>query len=175
METAMLTRTLLSKSNLVLTFKRCSDITAYESTTFFNRFCIPTDTKLFSKVSTLFSKVSIETFLESLSETKNIILASVLIAFVLSFIFSYLLEKCAAVVVTISLVGFYIASGYLGFICFKSYKDLEGKEDHSDVKKYKFYKAVFFILCAFALVVTCMICCLWSRLVLAVKIIGVNF
>lgn len=146
----------------------------YKTTTFFNRFCIPVDSKSFAKVTTLFSRFSIETFLESLRESSNIILSSVLIACVLSFIFSFLLEKCAAVVVMFSLVGFYAATGYLGYFSYKKYKSYEGKDTHADQKNYKFFKGVFFILCAFAAIISCMVCCLWSRLVLAVKIIGVR-
>lgn len=148
---------------------------AYTTSNIFNRFCIPTDPKLFSKIVSKFSTISIETFLESLTQTKYVVLGSVLMAFILSFIFSYLLEKCAGVVVTISLIGFYVLSGYLGYITFNGYRSYQDKTDHIDQKKYKFLKGVFFFICAFVLVITCMICCLWSRLVLAVKIIGVSF
>lgn len=147
---------------------------AYKTHTFFNRFCIPKDTALFSKVAEKFSMISIETILESFVATKNVIGMSILIAFIIAFLFSFLLEKCTSVIVTISILGFYGATAYLAFLTHKGYMQFEGSDSHEDQKKYKLLKAVFFFILVFLAISVCAICCLWSKIFLAVKIIAVS-
>lgn len=146
---------------------------AYKTYTFFDRFCLPKDSSLFSQIAQKFSIVSLETILESLIATKDVIGISILIAFIISFIFSFLLEKCTSVIVTISIAGFYVASGYLAFLTHKGYKGFEGSDSHEDQKKYKLLKAVFFFICVLMAISVCAMCCLWSKILLAVKIIAV--
>lgn len=147
-------------------------MTSYTSTNVFGRFCVPTVASDFKLISQVFSKYSVESYIESLTETKNYIFASIGIALVISFLFSWFLEKCAGVVVTISIVGFYAGAGYLAFIAWKGMGDNKDSKDEFQKSKFKLYKGLFGTMIIIMSILSCMICCFWSRLVLATKIIS---
>jgi len=149
-------------------------LTSYTAHSVFERFCVPAKATDFALISKVFSKYSIENHIESISASKYLILISVGIALLISFVFSYLLEKCAGVVVTLALVGFYAAAGYLSYISWKGMNENKdfGENDALKRSKYKLYRGLLGFLAISIAILSCMICCFWSRLILAVKVIS---
>jgi len=123
-------------------------------------------------MSAVFSKFSVESYIESVTQTKNLIFASIGIAIVISFIFSFFLEKCAGVVVAVSLIGFYAGAGYLSYISWNGMKTNKAQETEIQKSKYKLFKGLLGFLVTSMALLGCMICCYWSRLVLATKVIS---
>lgn len=86
-------------------------------------FCLPSVQSNLKKVANAFKQTGrIESIYQSLKTTKNLIWASIAFSFIFSYFFSWLLEKCAGVVVTVSIIGFYLGAGYMGYISFTNYK-----------------------------------------------------
>ena len=128
--------------------------------------------KDFKIASLVFSKFSIEKHIETVADAQNAILASIAIAVIISFLFSWFLEKCASVIVTLALISFYAGAGYLSFVSWKGMQANKNSDDKIKQSKFKLYKSLLTFLVAAMSVMACMICCFWSRLVLAVKIIS---
>jgi hypothetical protein len=84
----------------------------------FNRFCIPQEANLINKLGETFSGMNMESILEGIANAKWMIFFSILIAFVSSFLFSFFLETCAGIVITITIAGFYAGLGFLTYICY---------------------------------------------------------
>jgi len=74
------------------------------------------------KISNAFHQTGMESVYESISTTQKLIWFSIFFSFALAFLFSWLLEKCPGFIVGVSLVGFYLGSGFLAYLTFKKYK-----------------------------------------------------
>jgi len=85
------------------------------------------------------------------------------------------LEHCPGVVVGVSLIGFYVGAGYMGYLSFKNFKAISADEEDPILKgKRRFFQIAMFTILSTLAIVSCLICCFWSELVLATKIIGVR-
>jgi hypothetical protein len=159
----------------------CTDLKTYNTYSVAN-FCVPNAEENLKKIADAFKQTTvIETAFSSLKTTSNLIWGSVIFSIIFSFFFSWLLEKCAGVVVAVSIIGFYAGAIYTSFVCytnFKSNQELVNKDPDAvnfmAKNKMRFYQVSLFSISAVLSVVTCMICCLWSKLVLATKVIGVS-
>ena len=164
-----------------MTFYSCSELTSlsYPTITMFDRFCVPSESALVQKISSLFSGFNIEDMLESAVEAKWIILLSVLTSFVVAFIFSFLLEYCATLIVFLTVTGFYAGLGFI--ICFSWAKQAQqdailakDANNQEAIKSKKFWRLIFWVAITLVFVTTCVVCCMISRIVLAIKVIQVS-
>lgn len=151
----------------------------YPSYTMFERFCIPTSGELLDKISERFSGWSIETFFENIGTTKKLIIASVLFSFIAAYIFSFFLEYCAAVIVFMTLIGFYAGMSFLTFFLWKTWrvhKEAFEKNEKDDVAKRNasLFKLFFYSSVGFICVTLCMLLCFFNRLIMAVMVIKVK-
>ena len=145
----------------------------------FDRFCIPTQSTLLTKISEKFSGLQIETFIESIGNTKKLILYSVAFAFVYAYLFSFFLEYCAALVVLITMIGFYVGMAFLTYLTrvkYNHYKAIVEKnlQDAESRKKMKFFNVLFWVCVGLITVTLCFVLCFWNRIVLAIKVIKVS-
>ena len=141
---------------------------------------MPTNFELFDRVIETFTGLSVESFIDSIELSLKYILYAVLIAFVFSFLMTFFLEKCTGVLVTIAILGFFTAAGFLCYICWGKYNELEAAIPTSDDKEKaeraaKIMKIVAYSLTAITACLVCLTCCLLSRIFLACKIISVYF
>lgn len=107
------------------------------------------------------------------------ILLSILLAFLSSFIFSFLLETCAGIIITITMIAFYLGLGFLTYVTYtkkKYHQDIFDKNNTETVseKLAKFFKICFYICVTTLSITLCFLLCFFTRIVLAVKIIKVN-
>lgn len=139
-------------------------------------FCLPSLGDSLKKITDAFGQSSnIEASLESVRQTSNLIWGSVIFTFLLAYFFSWLLEHCPGVVVVISLVGFYGGAGYMAYLSYTNYKKISADEEDTILKgKRRFFQIALFTISGTLLITTCVICCFWSQLMLATKIIGVS-
>jgi len=84
----------------------------------FNRFCVPQDATLINKLGETFSGVNMELILEGIGNAKWMILSSILLAFIFSYVFSFFLETCAGIVITITVIGFYMGVALVSYVCY---------------------------------------------------------
>ena len=123
---------------------------------------------------------NIEQILESVSKAKYVILGSVLLAFLSAFIFSFFLENCAGIVITITMIGFYCGLVYLIYITYTKEKEYKAKfeadgSDSMSGRLAKFFKISFWICVSVFAITSCFLLCLFSRILLAIKIIKVSW
>jgi hypothetical protein len=134
---------------------------------------------MINKLNEKFSGVDMETILEGIGNAKAMIFSSILLAFVSSFLFSFFLETCAGVVVTITMAGFYAGLGFLTYICWSKethHMSIYNKDNTETValKLAKFFKLSFWICVTILAISLCLLMCFFSRIVLAVKVIKVS-
>ena len=120
-----------------------------------------------------------ESILEGIGNAKWLILASVLMAFIASYLFSFFLETCAGIVIAITMIGFYAGLAFLCFISYKKkaeHKAIYDKDNSESIalKLSKFFNLVFWITLSILILSTCLLLCFFSRIVLAVKVIKVS-
>lgn len=145
----------------------------------FERFCIPQDATLINKLGETFSGLNMESILEGIGNAKWMIFSSILLAFISSFLFSFFLETCAGVVITITIIGFYAGLGFLTFVCWtkKGYHQAIYDKDNTEsvaLKLAKFFKISFYICASLLTVSLCLLVCFLSRIVIAIKVIKVR-
>lgn len=151
----------------------------YDTFTMFERFCVPQDVTLINKLGETFSGVNIESILEGIANAKSLIFFSIILAFISSFLFSFLLETCAGIIITITVVAFYAGLGFLTYVSYvkKNYHLAIYEKDNTQSvaeKLHKFFKVTFWILVTILSISICVMVCLFSRVVLAVKVIKVS-
>lgn len=152
----------------------CKSLSAYPSTTFFSTFCAPVSTDLLAKVASMFSGFNIQTFFQSLYSNRFIFLASVGAAFLLSYLFSYLLDWCTWLIVIISIVGVFAMGIFLSVVSWQRYTKLKNEpmdDDNRDnlegnANIYKWTSIILWIVLTLLLLV---ICCLFDRIKLATE------
>lgn len=145
----------------------------------FSRFCMPQDASLVNKLNEKFSGIDMETILEGIGNAKWMIFGSILLAFISSYLFSFFLETCAGIVITITIAGFYAGLAFLTYICWNKeshYRSIYDKDNTESValKLAKFFKATFWICLTILCLSLCLLLCFFSRIVLAVKVIKVS-
>lgn len=107
-------------------------------------------------------------------------MGSVLLAFLSAFLFSFFLENCAGIVITITMIGFYAGLIYLILTTNSKHKEYKAKfeADNSDTmseRLAKFFKICYWICVVVISITSCFLLCLFSRILLAIKIIKVQF
>ena len=154
----------------------CSDLKAYDTLTFLGGFCIPVQPDLLSTVASTFSGLNIESVTESIIANRYIFLICLGFAFAVSYLFSVLLEHCAWVIVTVSIVGLLVGGTFISIMSWIRYKNLATEAETSPNKEEmmsnaNFYKWVSIVLWATLTIFLLVLICLFGRLVLAVNVI----
>lgn len=158
--------------------KDCSDITSYSSFEFFNGFCIPTEKAVLDAVSSLFSGFNAESIAESVYLNRKIILACFVMAFALSYFFSFFLEHCTWLIVLLSLVGIFALGLFLSMLCWKKHNTLlsevgqsatEGDDNTKSIAGFYKWSAIglWILLSMFAIGLVC----LCGKIKIAIKVI----
>lgn len=156
----------------------CGDLVSYDSFKFLGGFCLPAQDEFLQQIGSLFSGFNLESIADSIWVNRYIILSFIGVAFLLSYFFTLFLQYCTWLVVAISIIGIYVVGGFLSILCWRKYKSILEQKATSDPqsqdnlnKSANVYKwaaiGMWIILTLFTLI----ICCLFSRIVLAVNVI----
>lgn len=158
----------------------CSQLKRYPTRHLWNRYCMPeaskTSTRLI-RATKSFTRSSFQNMTESIYEAKFYVLISIGISFGLCFLYSFLLEYCTYIVVFTSVVAFYAGSLYLSYLTFRKNLQLkkEAREDDDENTKEEsagnFYKWMSFLIWIILIIMSLIICCFFTRINLAIKII----
>ena len=156
----------------------CNSIKPYDTFVFIGHFCIPTDKATLRSISSLFSGFSMETVAQSVYINRNILLASVLIAFMVSYFFSFFLQHCTWLVVILSIFGIFSLGIFLSIMSWKKYRSIledVGKSasegDNNTRSSANFYKWISIGLWTTLSLSLCAIVCLFGKIKVAVKVI----
>lgn len=109
------------------------------------------------------------------------ILASIAIAFFISYIYSWFMEKCTGVLVTAVIAGFFAILVFLTISCKQNWNenkvtlentDPSDKDQYEKIEKMvKLFTILYYSLLVISILFACTICCLIPRILLAIKII----
>ena len=148
----------------------CSNLNVYKSFGFINRICIPLKIQ---DTDTIKSNMNISYSQEVVEDIKDAWVVFIIILFIsvlVSFIYFYLLQCCAGVMVVLMIiVGLGCFIGF-GVFCWLRYRQLLAETEFNEeiANNYKVTAIVMWVLAGvFAL----LICCLWKRIKLAIQMI----
>jgi len=111
-----------------------------------------------------------EEWFNDVVEAKWVILSSVLIAFVLSFLYLWMLEQFVLPLIIICIGLFTLGMGALSVFCYLEYRDLQTDDNPANDDE-RFYLYASITVGIFMLLFLCLICCIWDRITLASQII----
>jgi len=147
----------------------CSKVISYK-TTAVTEFCIPDVSDYMKGFNEKLKDLGSETLVQDISNSWMLFLICLGAAFLISALYCLLLEYCAGLIITILIVALLGGLITLGFLLKAEHDGIQsGERPGSDNKD--FYKWGYIISWVLAGVLTCLVCCMWSRIVLAVKII----
>lgn len=154
--------------------KNCKELSAYPTKTFFNGFCAPVKQDLLATVASMFTGFNLQSIFQSLYSNKFIFLASVFVAFLLSYIFSCLLDWFTWLIVIISIVGVFAMGIFLSVLSWNRYSKLknepmtdENKDNlETNASVYKWIAITLWITLTILLLI---IACLFDRIKLATE------
>lgn len=156
--------------------KDCKDLTAYETTVFFKGFCGPMNKDLLAKVASMFSGFNLQSIFTSLYSNRMVFLATIGVAFLISYLFTKLLDWFTWLIVLISIVGTFAVGIYLSILSWSRYQKLKN-EPMTDENKdnlegnagvYKWIAIILWIVLTLLLLV---LLCLFDRIKLATECI----
>lgn len=147
----------------------CNDAYTYETYTFIDRFCIPYSSSAVTEIKSKLQGMEVENFANDIKKSWLVFLICLATAFIVSAVYCYLLEYCAGVVVTVLILGLLGALTFLGFLFNSKYKDIINDDDPANDSDFYYWCS---IACwVLAGVLSLLVCCMWSRIMLAIKII----
>lgn len=156
--------------------KSCSDLQVFTTFKFLDGFCIPIKPELLTKFASMFSGMNFQSVFQSFYANRFVFLATVGVAFILSYLFSFLLDCCTWIIVIISIVGVFGLGIFISIASWNRYQSLKNEPKEDDAKDkllenanfYKWVSISLWILLSFLLL---MLCCLFDRIVLATHVI----
>lgn len=156
--------------------KDCKDLTAYETGTAFKSFCVPNKQELLSKVASMFAGFNIQSIFTSLYINRFVFLACIGVAFLISYLFTYLLDWFTWLIVLISIVGTFAIGIYLSILSWKRYQKLKnepmGDENKDNLEgNASIYKWIAISLWIILTLLLLMLMCLFDRVKLATECI----
>lgn len=157
----------------------------YPTSSFLSRYCLPSavlDSGVFGDAtSQVMNNDRVQEWMSDLRTTWGIILATVGIAFVLGFVYMYFLKFCAGIMIWVSIIGIFAVCCVFGALYYTgadSTSDLanayssSSDDDTSSVDDSSTsQKALGIFLWAIAAIILIMVCCLYTRIKLAIAII----
>lgn len=158
------------------TVKQCSDLSFYKTTIIFDAFCFPNSKDELAKVASMFSGFNLQSFFQSFSASRYIFIAAIGVAFLLSYLFCYLLDWCTWVIVIVSIVGVFALGIYISILSWLRYAKLRDEpktEDSKDnlIENANIYKWIAITLWVVLSLLFMTLCCLFDRIILATHII----
>lgn len=150
--------------------KNCDNINKYASFGFINRICIP---KKLTDTDNVKANMNISYSREVVEDIKDawiVFLIMLFISIAVSFVYFYLLQCCAGVMVVLMIVIGLASFVGFGVFCWVRYKQImeESQFNEEIARNYKITAIVFWVLAG---VFTFLICCLYKRIKLAIKMI----
>ena len=147
----------------------CSQVKAYACSNIVE-FCIPSAKDFIQGFNEKLKGIGSETAVEDISNSWDLFLICLVCAFVISAIYCYMLEYCAGLIITTLILTLFGGLIFLGFLLRKEYRQLDASERPSTDNKQVYYYG--HILCwVLAGVLAVAVCCMFSRISLAIKII----
>lgn len=148
----------------------CKQLTIRESYSFAKRFCWPKNSKMEQSTREKFASLGKQEAYGDIVDSWQVFLICAGVAFIISLVYLFILEKCALVLISTVILLFMAGLTFLAYYFHKKYTDLQTDNDpHNDDQKTFLYLAigvasieVIFVMC---------FCCLWSRIKLAARII----
>ena len=152
----------------------CKDLTPYSTSVFFNNFCAPVKEEFLAKVASMFSGFNIQTIFQSLYMNRYVFLMSMGTAFLLSYIFSYLLDLCTWLIVILSIGGVFALGVILSILSWRRYLKLKGETMDDDNRdnlegNASVYKWIAIGLWCVLTLLLLIIFCLFDRIKLATE------
>ena len=148
----------------------CNKLRLQASHSFGKRFCWPSNNILTNTAKTQFKALGKEEIFGDIVDAWPVYLVSILVGFVVSLLFLWLLEQCALFIVTTVIILFIAGLTVLGWLFYQNYNDLlKDDNPHNDNDTTYLYLsyAVWGVMALFVI----MFCCLWTRIKLAARII----
>lgn len=155
----------------------CSDLYTYDTFKLLDRYCLPTKKDSLELVGAYFSGINFESALEAIYVNRYVLLGSLLFAFMLSYFFSFFLQYCTWLIVTVSIVGVYAFGIFISVKSWQKYKSIKTEDSsskqatHELLANANFYKYVSITLWCLLSLLFLITLCLFSRIKLAVQII----
>lgn len=124
----------------------------------------------------MFSGFNFQSLFQSFSANRYVFLASIAVAFFLSYLFCYLLDWCTWIIVIVSIVGVFALGIYLSILSWRRYAELRDQPKDNDNKEnlnenasvYKWIAIILWIILSLLFLV---LCCLFDRIILATHVI----
>lgn len=150
--------------------KKCNDITSYPSYGLAARLCVPTGGMTVDSIKKRFNITYISHMVEDIKDALWILLAMVGISLVICFIWYFMIQYCAGIMITIMLIGSLAALVVFGWLSWIKYTDLLAESDQNKDSA-QTYKTTAIVLWCVAGVFLLLILCLISRIRLGAKMI----
>lgn len=147
----------------------CDQLYSYESFPFVDRFCIPYSKDAMTEVKAKIKGLEAESLLQDVKGSWLAFLICLASAFLISAAYCYLLEYCAGFVVTVLILALFCGLTTLGFLFHIKYTGIMNDSDPSNDSD--FYKYLAIASWSSAGILALMVCCMWSRIMLAIRII----
>src|SRR3990167_4691123 len=147
----------------------CNSISFY-NTTVFNDFCIPGAGEKLAAIADKMIDIASETAGRDMLRAWQIYLISLTVAFLLALLYCLLLSCCAGVVVTFLIIGLLGGLIALGFFFKQQYDSMVTGDAVTEENPTPYFYA-YWICWALAVLLTFIVCCMWSRIMLAVSVI----
>ena len=147
----------------------CDKLYSYESFPFVDRFCIPYSKDARANVKTKIKGIEAENLTKDIRKFWALFLICIAVAFLISAAYCYLLEYCAGFVVTVLIIALLCGLTALGFLFNTKYNGIMNDNDPENDSEFYNYCAIDFW--SMAGILTLMVCCRWSRIMLAITII----
>jgi hypothetical protein len=147
----------------------CSKVFSYQ-TTAVAEFCIPDVSEYMNGFNDKLKDLGGETVVQDISNSWMLFLICLGAAFLISALYCLLLEYCAGLIITLLILALFGGLITLGFLLKGEYDGIQsGERPGSDNKD--FYKWGYITSWGLAGLLGCLVCCMWSRIALAIKII----
>ena len=152
-----------------LNITSCDTVVAYPTVRFID-FCVPYSKDAMNEISDKLKGLNLENISKDIQNAWASFLVAAAVAFLISAAYCYLLEYCAGIVVTVLIFLLLGALSVFGWLLSTKYNSLENQDEASQENSSYYYWGS--IICwTLAGLLALMVCCLWSRIMLAITII----
>ena len=148
--------------------EHCHDLTTYASYGFASRLCIPKSRISVDSVKKRINISYINTMVEDIKDAMWVFIVMVVISITVCFLWYFLVQYCAGIMIMVMLLGSLVALIFFGVINWNKYKDFSEESDYNQntANNYKNTAIVLWVLSGIFLL---LILCLIGRIKLAAK------
>lgn len=151
--------------------KKCDDMKVYGSYGFANRLCVPISGITVDSVKKRINITYITNAVEDIKDALWILVVMIVISFIICFVWYYLTQYCAGIMITLMLVGSLTALILFGALSWKRYTNLIQESDYNKDTASTF-KNTAIVLWVLAGIFLLLILCLISRIRIGAKMIA---